>query len=128
MLTCMPPDREDGGSIRIHRTTTYGVSLLNPIVMLDNVMPLFSVWHESAALGCEVDWGDSSRMPDGPLYAHPLMNPTASLRAFSESPDVAFLSKLWNCSRMKSEVMQQLLARCSAHGRLDITFSVFRNS
>jgi len=34
----------------------------------DNVMPLFSVWHESAALGCRVDWGDSSRMPDG----HPI--------------------------------------------------------
>ena len=36
----------------------------------DNVMPLFSVWHESAALGCPVDWGDSGRMPDGrPIYA-----------------------------------------------------------
>ena len=31
----------------------------------DNVMPLFGVWHESAALGCRVDWGNSSRMPDG---------------------------------------------------------------
>ena len=30
----------------------------------DNVMPLFSVWHESAALGCEVDWGEKHRMPD----------------------------------------------------------------
>ncbi len=30
----------------------------------DNVMPLFSVWHESAALGCRVDWGDRRRMPD----------------------------------------------------------------
>ena len=29
----------------------------------DNVMPLFSVWHESAALGCEVDWGEKNRMP-----------------------------------------------------------------
>ena len=36
----------------------------------DNVMPLFSVWHESAALGCEVDWGEVERMPDcsRPLY------------------------------------------------------------
>ena len=34
----------------------------------DNVMPLFSVWHESAALGCEMDWGDGGRMPDG----HPI--------------------------------------------------------
>jgi MtaA/CmuA family methyltransferase len=31
----------------------------------DNVMPLFGVWHESASLGCEVDWGDRSRMPEG---------------------------------------------------------------
>ncbi len=30
----------------------------------DNVMPLFSVWHESAALGCRVDWGEVGRMPD----------------------------------------------------------------
>jgi len=29
----------------------------------DNVMPLFSVWHESAALGCNVDWGEVDRMP-----------------------------------------------------------------
>ena len=35
------------------------------VLGFDNVMPLFSVWHESAALGCEVDWGDSGRMPDG---------------------------------------------------------------
>ena len=31
----------------------------------DNVMPLFGVWHESAALGCQVDWGDKHRMPAG---------------------------------------------------------------
>jgi len=30
----------------------------------DNVMPLFSVWHESSALGCKVDWGEKGRMPD----------------------------------------------------------------
>lgn len=30
----------------------------------DNVMPLFGVWHESAALGSKVDWGTKSRMPD----------------------------------------------------------------
>jgi [methyl-Co(III) methanol-specific corrinoid protein]:coenzyme M methyltransferase len=29
----------------------------------DAVMPLFSVWHESAALGCEVDWGRRDLMP-----------------------------------------------------------------
>jgi [methyl-Co(III) methanol-specific corrinoid protein]:coenzyme M methyltransferase len=30
----------------------------------DNVMPLFSVWHESEALGCKVEWGDAGHMPD----------------------------------------------------------------
>lgn len=36
----------------------------------DNVMPLFSVWHESAAMGCTMDWGEVDRMPDsrGGLY------------------------------------------------------------
>jgi [methyl-Co(III) methanol-specific corrinoid protein]:coenzyme M methyltransferase len=29
----------------------------------DNVAPLFSVWHESSALGCNVDWGEVDRMP-----------------------------------------------------------------
>ena len=33
----------------------------------DCVMPLFSVWHESAALGCEVEWGERTRMPDCPV-------------------------------------------------------------
>ena len=34
------------------------------ILGYDVVMPLFSVWHESAAIGCDVDWGDIGRMPD----------------------------------------------------------------
>jgi MtaA/CmuA family methyltransferase len=34
------------------------------VIGFDNVMPLFSVWHESAALGCKVDWGHCKRMPD----------------------------------------------------------------
>jgi MtaA/CmuA family methyltransferase len=35
------------------------------VLGFDNVMPLFSVLHESAALGCEVHWGDPSHMPTG---------------------------------------------------------------
>jgi [methyl-Co(III) methanol-specific corrinoid protein]:coenzyme M methyltransferase len=30
----------------------------------DNIMSFFSVWHESAAMGCQVDWGKPDRMPD----------------------------------------------------------------
>lgn len=42
------------------------------VLGFDNVMPLFSVWHESAALGCEVNWGDRLHMPDSrkPLCAN----------------------------------------------------------
>jgi MtaA/CmuA family methyltransferase len=36
----------------------------------DNVMPLFSVCHESVAIGCHADWGEVGRMPDcrGGIY------------------------------------------------------------
>ena len=34
------------------------------VLGFDNVMPLFSVWHESSALGCRVEWGEVGRMPD----------------------------------------------------------------
>ncbi len=33
------------------------------VLGFDNVMPLFSVWHESSALGCDVDWGQVDLMP-----------------------------------------------------------------
>lgn len=33
------------------------------ILGFDNVMPLFSVCHEAAAVGCKVDWGSSDMMP-----------------------------------------------------------------
>lgn len=34
------------------------------ILDFDVVMPLFSVWHESAAVGCPVEWGRRDLMPD----------------------------------------------------------------
>jgi [methyl-Co(III) methanol-specific corrinoid protein]:coenzyme M methyltransferase len=34
------------------------------ILGMDVVMPLFSVCHEAAALGCNVDWGAADAMPD----------------------------------------------------------------
>jgi [methyl-Co(III) methanol-specific corrinoid protein]:coenzyme M methyltransferase len=34
------------------------------VVGFDTVMPEYSVHQESAALGCEVDWGSRERMPD----------------------------------------------------------------
>jgi len=55
----------------------------------DNVMPLFSVWHESAALGCEVDWGNPGRMPDGrPLHTS-ITQPLRLPRDFLDHPGCA---------------------------------------
>ncbi|MEW6334983.1 MAG: uroporphyrinogen decarboxylase family protein [Thermodesulfobacteriota bacterium] len=36
----------------------------------DTVMPEYSVHQESAALGCEVDWGNETRMPDARTTPH----------------------------------------------------------
>ena len=35
------------------------------ILGYDCIMPYFSVWLEGEALGCQVDWGDETRFPDG---------------------------------------------------------------
>lgn len=40
---------------------------------LDVVMPLFSVCHEAAAMGCDVNWGHRDMMPESgpPIFARP---------------------------------------------------------
>ena len=40
------------------------------IVGFDTVMPEYSVHQESAALGCEVDWGDRDIMPDAKKFPY----------------------------------------------------------
>ena len=40
------------------------------IVGFDTVMPEYSVHQESAALGCEVHWGDRDNMPDGKTFPY----------------------------------------------------------
>ena len=35
------------------------------VIGFDCIMPYFSVWLDAAALGCQVNWGDKYRMPDG---------------------------------------------------------------
>jgi [methyl-Co(III) methanol-specific corrinoid protein]:coenzyme M methyltransferase len=40
------------------------------IVNFDTVMPEYSVHQESAALGCDVDWGDRNTMPDAKSFPH----------------------------------------------------------
>ncbi len=56
------------------------------VLGFDNIMPLFSVWHESAALGCEVDWGDRGRMPTGKPCCPTLDADLAILRDFLLRP------------------------------------------
>lgn len=40
------------------------------ILGFDTVMPEYSVHQESAALGCDVNWGDRSTMPDGKTFPY----------------------------------------------------------
>ena len=40
------------------------------IIGFDTVMPEYSVHQESAALGCELDWGDRNTMPDGKTFPY----------------------------------------------------------
>jgi len=36
----------------------------------DNILPMFSVVHEAYALGCRIDWGGPTRMPDARASRH----------------------------------------------------------
>lgn len=40
------------------------------ILGFDNVMPEYSVHQESAAIGCQVDWGDRDTMPDAKTFPY----------------------------------------------------------
>jgi [methyl-Co(III) methanol-specific corrinoid protein]:coenzyme M methyltransferase len=40
------------------------------LVGFDTVMPEYSVHQESAALGCDMDWGNQTRMPDAKTAPH----------------------------------------------------------
>ncbi|HUV08179.1 MAG TPA: uroporphyrinogen decarboxylase family protein [Spirochaetia bacterium] len=53
----------------------------------DNVMPLFSVWHESAALGCRVDWGRRDRMPDSRGAIYRIEDPIRIPKDFLNKPE-----------------------------------------
>ncbi|NQT92313.1 MAG: MtaA/CmuA family methyltransferase, partial [Lentisphaerae bacterium] len=43
------------------------------VLGFDVVMPLFSVCHEAAAMGCNVNWGDRDCMPESgkPIFGEP---------------------------------------------------------
>ena len=58
------------------------------ILGYDVVMPLFSVWHESAALGCEVRWGDIDHFPDSHDFIYSSADEISFGKDFLEHPAV----------------------------------------
>jgi MtaA/CmuA family methyltransferase len=66
----------------------------------DTIAPYFSVQHEAAALGCEVDWGRRDMMPDAVTHpwrtAEDIVIPDDFLR---REPIVMILEALWRLKR-----------------------------
>jgi MtaA/CmuA family methyltransferase len=58
------------------------------IAGFDTVMPEFSVHQESAALGCEVDWGSPERMPDAKNAPHADFSAITIPEAILEKPSL----------------------------------------
>ena len=58
------------------------------ILGFDAVMPEYSVHQESAALGCEVDWGDRDRMPDAKDAPHADFSDVIIPPDFLEKPSI----------------------------------------
>lgn len=58
------------------------------IAGFDTVMPEFSVHQESAALGCEVDWGGPERMPDAKNAPHADFSDITIPEAILEKPSL----------------------------------------
>jgi MtaA/CmuA family methyltransferase len=54
----------------------------------DNVMPLFSVCHESAAIGCKIDWGQMDLMPSIIGRPYKIQDEIRIPRDFLSAPEV----------------------------------------
>ena len=78
------------------------------IAGFDTVMPEFSVHQESAALGCEVDWGSPERMPDAKNAPH---------ADFSAS---RFPRRSWRSHRSASVLERSALLRREVGGQVGI--------
>jgi [methyl-Co(III) methanol-specific corrinoid protein]:coenzyme M methyltransferase len=89
----------------------------------DNVMPLFSVWHESAALGCRVDWGDSGRMPDGHPLCSSIDGPFHVPRNFLKEPGCTVPLKALQL--LKKEVGNQVAVVGKVFGPWTLGYHVF---
>jgi [methyl-Co(III) methanol-specific corrinoid protein]:coenzyme M methyltransferase len=89
----------------------------------DNVMPLFSVWHECAALGCRVDWGDSSRMPGGHPLCSSIDEPLHIPRSFLKEPSCAVPLKALRL--LKKEIGNQTAVVGKVLGPWTLGYHVF---
>jgi [methyl-Co(III) methanol-specific corrinoid protein]:coenzyme M methyltransferase len=89
----------------------------------DNVMPLFSVWNESAALGCRVDWGDRARMPDGHPICSSIEEPFRIPPGFLKEPGCAVPLKA--LARLKKELGSDAAVVGKVFGPWTLGYHVF---
>jgi [methyl-Co(III) methanol-specific corrinoid protein]:coenzyme M methyltransferase len=89
----------------------------------DNVMPLYSVWHESAALGCPVDWGHSGQMPDGQAIYSSIDDPVRIPRDFLKDPGCAVPLKALQL--LKEEVGHQAAVVGKVFGPWTLGYHIF---
>jgi methylthiol:coenzyme M methyltransferase len=66
------------------------------VMGFDSVMPIFSIAQEATALGCEVDWADSSMMPTP--STHPWEDREVEIRLPDGFPDAFLEDKYVNCA------------------------------
>jgi [methyl-Co(III) methanol-specific corrinoid protein]:coenzyme M methyltransferase len=83
------------------------------IIGFDTVMPEYSVHQESAALGCEVDWGDRETMPDGKHFPHADFSDIQVPENILEKPSMRVvleaLSILKRCAGDKAAVVGKVM-------------------
>jgi len=72
------------------------------ILDFDVVMPLFSVWHESAAVGCPVEWGRKNLMPDCRVHIWKTIDDIKYSKDFLKHP--AAQTPLKSISMLKKEL------------------------
>ncbi len=93
------------------------------VLGFDNVMPLFSVWHESAALGCRVDWGDQGRMPDGQPICSSIDDALRIPKDFLKEPGCAVPLKA--LARLRKELGNDVAVVGKVFGPWTLGYHVF---
>jgi MtaA/CmuA family methyltransferase len=69
------------------------------ILGFDTIMPEFSVQQEAAALGCEVDWGGPSMMPDAKTHPYQRVEDLKIPQNILEKPSMTVVLKALNILR-----------------------------